>query len=187
MRSLRAARAHCDNFQTDGSCLGIRIRDDFSLYRFRKEGLRCLLADRERCPHFEEIVVPMRMSYETPQATLRAKAKEAAVSAYLKLHKLIPQKIEAKRVCRECRRIEVNGNQVFCYKCAQKRHRSSKCRSARTKRQSNVDKVPDSPIQTEALTNPDQSDRYSSSGHSHFDDLTAVTGDAAFAKLRELQ
>src|SRR5262245_44168879 len=185
MTLLGAAKAHCDNYQTDGSCLGIRIRDDLSLYRFRKEGLPCLLADRERCPHFEEIVVPMRMSYETPQATLRAKAKEAAVSAYLKLHKLITQKIEAKRECRECRRVGVNGNQLFCYKCSEKRHRASKRRSARTKRQSNVDKVPDSPIQAEALTNADQSPPCGSSGHPHFGNLTV--GDAALAKLRELQ
>ena len=155
MTPLQAVKAHCDNYQSDGTCLGIRIRDDLSLYRFRHEGLPCLLADRKRCEHFEEIVVPMKMSYETPESTVRAKSKEKSVSTYLKLHKLIPQKTEAKRVCRECRRVEVNGNQIFCYKCSEKRHKISKRRSASTKRRSNVDKVPDSPIGAEGLTQAD--------------------------------
>ncbi len=156
------------------------------MYRFRKEGLPCLLADGQRCQHFEEIVVPMRMSRETAEATVRAEAKEKAVRKYLAFHKLVPTKTAAKKVCRQCRRVEVEGGQRFCYRCAEIRRRKSNRRS-QTKRRSDVRKTANSPIGAEALTNADQSDRYSSSGHPHLGNLSVVTGDAAFAKLRELQ
>jgi len=86
MTPLQAAKAHCDNYQSDGSCLGIRLRDDLSMYRFRKEGLPCLLCDGQRCPHFEEIMTPMRMSRETAEAKARADSKKKAVNSYLKTH-----------------------------------------------------------------------------------------------------
>src|SRR5215469_4085244 len=114
MTPLQAARAHCDNYQTDRSCLGLGNRDDLTLFRFRQEGLRCLLEDGQRCQHFEEIVVPMRMSRETAEATVRAEAKEKAVRTYLAFHKLVATKTAAKKVCRECRRVEVEGGQRFC-------------------------------------------------------------------------
>ena len=61
MTPLRAAKAHCANYQPDGSCLGIAFGGDLSMYRFRKEGLPCLLCSGERCSYFEEIIVPMRL------------------------------------------------------------------------------------------------------------------------------
>src|SRR5215472_11527363 len=106
MTPPQAAKAHCDNYQSDNSRLGIRLRDDLSMYRFRKEGFPCLLCEGQRCPHFEEIVVPVRMSRETAETTLRAKKKEKAVTAYLRFHKLIKTKSTAKKVCRTCRRVE---------------------------------------------------------------------------------
>src|SRR5215472_10312177 len=86
MTPPQAAKAHCDNYQSDNSRLGIRLKDDLSMYRFRKEGLPCLLCDGQRCPHFEEIIIPMRMSRETAEAKERADKKEAAVNSYLKTH-----------------------------------------------------------------------------------------------------
>ena len=68
MTPLQAAKAHCANYQPDGSCLGIV----FGVYRFRKEGLPCLLCSGERCSYFEEIIVPMRLE-------LPAQAKSLAV------------------------------------------------------------------------------------------------------------
>src|SRR4030095_668669 len=80
---LQGAKAHCANYQPDGSCLGIAFRRNLSMYRFRKEGLPCLLCSGERCSYFEEIIVPMQMSRETAEATVRAEAKEKAVRTYL--------------------------------------------------------------------------------------------------------
>ena len=155
MTPPQAAKAHCDNYQSDNSRLGIRLKDDLSMYRFRKEGLTCLLCDGQRCLHFEEIVVPMRMSRETAEATLRADKKDKAVNAYLRCHKLIQTKSTAKKVCRTCRRVEVEGSQKFCYKCGNNRRKHSN-RLSQRKRRSHVRKHAISPIDTEALTNANQ-------------------------------
>jgi uncharacterized protein YktA (UPF0223 family) len=186
MTPLQAARAHCANYQPDGSCLGIYYNDDLSIDRARyRPCARCLLADSRRCEYFEEIIVPMRMSRETAVAAARADNKEKAVKAYLAFHKLVPTKAAAKKVCRECRRVEVEGGQRFCYKCAEVRRQRSNRRS-QTKRRLNVRKTAISPIGAEALTYANQSGGYGSSGHPKFGSLTVVTRDAAFAKLREI-
>ena len=49
MTPLRAAKAHCDNYSRTAPVLGSRSRRDLSMYRFRKEGLPCLLCIGERC------------------------------------------------------------------------------------------------------------------------------------------
>ena len=99
MTPLQAAKEHYANYQADGTCLGIAFRDDLSMYRFRKEGLRCLLCDGDRCSYFEEIIVPMRMSRETAEAKARADKKDAAVKTYLNSHN--PRKLDEGRViCR---------------------------------------------------------------------------------------
>jgi hypothetical protein len=38
MTPLGAAKAHCDNYQPDGSCLGMACRGDLSMYRFSERG-----------------------------------------------------------------------------------------------------------------------------------------------------
>src|SRR6266480_4698750 len=93
MTPLQAARAHCANCQKDGSCLGIAFRDDLSMYRFRKEGLPCLLCGGERCSYFEELIVPMR-----PELPAQAKSLASAVNAYQRKHQLQ----SLVRFCGEC-------------------------------------------------------------------------------------
>ena len=162
MTPLQAAKAHCDNYQSDSSCLGIGLRGDLSMYRFRKEGLPCLLCDGQRCQHFEGIVIPMRMSGETAEATLGANKKGKAVTAYLRFHNLLPAKTAAKKVCRTCRSVEVEGTQRFCYKCGNNRRKNSN-RLSQRKRRSNVRKHAVSPIDIEALTKADQLGGYGNS------------------------
>jgi len=161
MTPLQAAKSHCANYQPDGSCLGVYYNDDLSVDSSRYRPCdRCLLADHKRCEYFEEIIVPMRMSRETAEAKAQADKKEAAVNTYLKLHKLIPTKTEAKRMCLQCRRVEVEGIARFCGKCALVRKRESDRRHARTKRQSSVGKSENSPIEVETLTKAGTSGRY---------------------------
>jgi hypothetical protein len=162
MTPLQAAKAHCANYQVDGSCLGIYYHADVSVDHSRcKPCDRCLLADGERCSYFEEILVPMRMSRETAEAKARANKKEAAVKTYLKLHDLIPSKTPAKRMCCECRRVEVEGKAELCERCAYKRKltqtRQSKWRGKHKARENPEThrqgrKIANSPIGAEALT-----------------------------------
>jgi hypothetical protein len=187
MTPLQAAKAHCANYQPDGSCLGIYYNRDLSIDRAscRPCG-KCLLADDQRCTYFEEIILPMQMSRETAQAVVAADKKDSAVKHYLTLHHLIPSRQNAKKVCLACRRVEVEGKEKYCYRCAVKRKRSSYRLSKQRSRSFDVQKNPNSPIGAEALTKPDVTGHYGSSGHAKFGSLTVVTREAAFAKLREI-
>jgi hypothetical protein len=158
MTPLQAAKAHCANYQPDGSCLGIYYNDDLSIDRSRcRPCEKCLLAEGKRCEYFEEIIVPMRMSRETAEAKAQADKKEAVVTAYLKLHKLIPSKMEAKKMCLQCRKVEVEGIARFCDKCALKRKRASTSKSKWSKGR----KTENSPVGAEALTKPEIQGGYS--------------------------
>jgi hypothetical protein len=69
MTPLQAAKEHCANYQPNGSCLGIYYSNDLSVDQSRyRPCTKCLLAEGQRCPYFEEIVVPMKMSHETAES-----------------------------------------------------------------------------------------------------------------------
>jgi hypothetical protein len=166
MTPLQAAKAHCANYQLDGSCLGIYYKDDLSVDHSRyRPCSKCLLADGKRCEYFEEIIVPMRMSRETTEAKVQADKKDAAVNQYLYIHNLIRSRNGAKKMCLTCRRVEVEGKQKYCCKCAGKRNRASYRQSKRRLRFCDVQKNQNSPIGTEALTKPPLKGRYHGSGH----------------------
>ena len=159
MNLLRAAKEHCANWDC-GTCLGMYYKDDLSVDWSRHSPRpTCLLTDGKRCPFFEEIVIPTRMSRETAQSKARADKKDAAVQTYLTLHQLIPTKTKAKRMCLECRRAEVGGRQRFCQKCGQRRKRASYRLSKRARRL-DVQKLAISPLLAEELTSPAQTPRY---------------------------
>jgi len=116
MTPLQAAKAHCANYQLDGLCLGIAFRNDLSMYRFRKEGLPCLLCEGQRCQFFEETILPMRL--ERP---VEAKSFSSAVSAYQRMHKL--QSVQ--RFCPECGKVPLLARQRLCADCRAKRRRET--------------------------------------------------------------
>ena len=63
MTALQVAKQECANCDSAGNCAGVGIRDDGSLYRFRREREKCWLAPGPdgaiaRCPYFEECVAP---------------------------------------------------------------------------------------------------------------------------------
>jgi hypothetical protein len=65
---------------------------------------------------------------------------------------LVSAKCSATRMCRDCRRTEVRGNQLYCGKCAYKRKLASAREAMCAKRRSNVNKVASAPPQAEAFT-----------------------------------
>jgi hypothetical protein len=127
MTPLQAAKAHCDNYQQDGSCLGIASRGDLSMYRFRKEGLPCLLCSGERCSYFEEIIVPMR-----PELPGQAKSLASAVNAYQRKHQLQ----SLVRFCSESDETPLLARQRLCANCRTQHRRETHQRynSSRTGR-----------------------------------------------------
>jgi hypothetical protein len=116
MTPLQAARAHCANYQQDGSCLGIGFHDDLSMYRFRKEGLPCLLCSGERCSYFEELIVPMR-----PELPAQAKSLASAVNAYQLKHRLQ----SLVRFCPGCGETPLLARQRLCENCRAEHRRET--------------------------------------------------------------
>src|SRR5262249_16646646 len=116
MTPLQAAKAHCANYQPDGSCLSIAFRDDLSMYRFRKEGLPCLLRTCQACPYFEEIVLPQAAPSVAEQYRKSLPAGTATT--------VRPQR--SIKLCRECKKHEVEPRKRYCSKCAKIRNRRFK-------------------------------------------------------------
>jgi hypothetical protein len=152
MTPCQAAKAHCANYQPDRSCLGIAFRDDLSMHRFRKEGSLCALhlSPCEACPYFEEIVLP-----QVPASVAEEYRKSLPAGAETTLK---PQR--GIMLCPDCHKRELGPRQRYCAICARTRKRESKRRHMRRKRGSDVEKLANSPIDTEALTKPETQGRY---------------------------
>jgi hypothetical protein len=97
------------------------------MYRFRKEGLPCLLCSGERCSYFEEIIVPMRL--ERPA---EGKSLASAVNAYQRKHRLQ----SLLRFCPECGETPLLARERFCADCRARHRREThqKYNSRRTGR-----------------------------------------------------
>jgi hypothetical protein len=144
MTPLQAAKAHCANYQADGSCLGVAFRDDLSMYRFRNEGLPCVFLHGrcEGCQYFEEIVLP-----QVSAAVAAEYRKSLPADAKTTVR---PQR--SIKLCPDCHKRELEPRQRYCATCAKTRKRDSKCRHMRAKRRLDVEKQEISPIGAEALT-----------------------------------
>jgi hypothetical protein len=116
MTPLQAAKAHCANYQPDSSCLGIAFEDDLSMFRFRKEGLPCLLCSGERCSYFEEMIVPMRV--ERPG---EGKSLTGAVNAYQRKHRLQ----SLLRFCSQCGETPLLARERLCADCRAQHRRET--------------------------------------------------------------
>ena len=59
MTARELARSECANHEPDGTCLGVDIRADGTQAMMKQAGERCLVLRGERCPYFEEAVLPL--------------------------------------------------------------------------------------------------------------------------------
>lgn len=84
---LQFAKEQCSNYQRDGSCLGMGIRDDGSGYSFGRKA-KCVLDTKERCAFFEACVI--RMGVRPGDAT--------NATQRTRLEKLKADRDEAKRL-----------------------------------------------------------------------------------------
>jgi hypothetical protein len=156
MTPLQAAKAHCANYQQDGSCLGFYYNDDLSVDWSRYQPLpKCVIASCEACSYFEEIVLP-QVGRAVSEEYRRSLPPE--VRTGIRLQKLIA------KYCVDCRKREVGPRQKYCSVCARGRQRESARRAMRAKRSLDVNKLANSPIAAEALTNCGQSGGYDCSG-----------------------
>ena len=140
MTPLQAAKAHCANYQPDGSCLGVYYNDDLSIDKVRYNPMStCVFRSEhpEPCPYFEEIVLPQERSAEGQYYDLM---KDFAI-----------QRKSAKRMCLNCHRVALAPKQRYCPKCAIKRIADSK-RGYKKQHGHKGEKVASGAIGAESLT-----------------------------------
>lgn len=121
MTPLQFAKEQCSNYQPDGSCLGMGIRDDGSAYSFGRKP-RCVLADRQRCLFFEECVLP------THRENLILRQQVADVKADY-LHSI--GVVHKGRVCPQCQMRILEPRRRLCGHCASKNIKAAR-HAART-------------------------------------------------------
>lgn len=128
MTPLQFVVAECSNHQPDGSCLGMMINDDLSITRGHALP-RCLIADGQRCPYFEQCVAPMADTVTEPR---HSRSIKEAVMAYQMQHK---DGVTTGRLCPQCG-LPIDARQRMCRECADKRRKSTFRESqARTRKQ----------------------------------------------------
>jgi len=95
------------------------------MYRFRKEGLPCLLCSGERCSYFEEIIVQMR-----PERLAEGKSLASVVNAYQRKHRLQ----SLVRFCPGCGQSQLLARERLCADCRAQHRREThqKYNSSRT-------------------------------------------------------
>jgi len=121
MTPLQFAKAECSNYETDGSCLGVGIKDDGTMFSFGAKP-KCVLADDQPCKFFEECVLPMGIDTATDTGVARAKARDKVLAAY---SVTAPESIKGGRICPECRQRPLEKGHRFCYVCAHKRRKEA--------------------------------------------------------------
>ncbi len=123
MTPLQAAKAHCANYQPDGTCLGVDIKDDGSLTRFQPAGRKCLLATAgQRCPYFEQCVMPMEIrEWKSP---LEQKDFAQAVYTY-RIAADVSRQEKGKRICPTCNCRPLEPRKKYCYVCAEASRREA--------------------------------------------------------------
>jgi hypothetical protein len=133
MHPLQIARAHCSNFQHDGSCLGAWIDDDLQI-RHCGHKAECLLKKRgARCPYFEECVAPIGAQLEAHErgySTLYIQQVREALDQY---HRAAEKQQEKHGGCKDCGRLRAPRGQ-YCVICAARRNKENQRRWAAAKR-----------------------------------------------------
>ena len=71
MTTLQIAQGQCANYKT-GLCSGVTFDDALRPVRFRPEGSPCLIAEGQRCTHFENCVLGSSYGFESRSAPAAA-------------------------------------------------------------------------------------------------------------------
>jgi Zn finger protein HypA/HybF involved in hydrogenase expression len=160
MMPLQGAKAHCANYQPDGSCLGIYYNDDLSVDWSRYEPIpKCLLGNCDACPYFEEIVLP-----QVPASIGEQYRKSLPAGA-----KTTVRPRRGIKLCPDCHKRELEPRQRYCATCAGIRKRASKRRHMRLKRGLDVEKRTLQVPQREGADSPKMTIRYPNPQTSNLD------------------
>lgn len=118
MTPLQFAKAECANYEADGACAGLGIRDDGSPYSFGRKP-KCVLSLGQPCRYFEECILPMHTDTSKQEGMNLAKSREEATQIYRKGVQGGILKPKA-RLCPRCKYRELVPRHRVCYVCADK-------------------------------------------------------------------
>jgi hypothetical protein len=126
MSPNQIAKAHCANFQSDGSCIGVHYNDDLTIKSINPLP-KCLLAESGvRCPYFEECVMPQKLDDPEFQAGIQR-------------YKLAVKLPAMTRICRVCQTNDTGSKKrQLCANCRRASRRESYRNSKRRSRQRDV-------------------------------------------------
>lgn len=134
MTPLQFAKEQCANYENDGSCAGIGIKDDLTAYIFSKKPA-CCLANREPCQYFQECVLPMGIELCNARNVQREKDRQEAEFLYARFAPHFSK--NSARKCKECKTRPVAPRHSLCSVCAVEREKR-RSKEAMQKRRSNV-------------------------------------------------
>ena len=129
MTALQIAKDQCCNYRND-VCTGVTIGDDLKPVRFRPGGLPCLLAENQRCSHFEQCVIGSTAGFDSPSYGL---AFAEATRQYRLEHNIH----RSQRQCPGCGR-PLEPRHRYCPECAANRASETAKLRMRKKRESDV-------------------------------------------------
>lgn len=122
MTPLQFAKEQCSNFQSNGSCLGMGIRDDGSSYSFGNKS-QCVLSEKKTCKFFEDCVLPMGIDPVNAKNEARLQEKNEAIRLYASQNEKTLSRMLVKgtgRLCPRCRKRELEKGKQLCYVCRSK-------------------------------------------------------------------
>jgi hypothetical protein len=124
MNPHQMAKAQCDCYQPDGTCLGITCDDKLKPVRFRPEGSKCLLVEPvKRCQHFESSILPYNP--EDKDSRLDAKKKSEWAEGSHAYRIATGYMAETVRLCPQCRTSKIGIGRKVCDLCKAKNRRES--------------------------------------------------------------
>lgn len=123
MTPLQFAQQQCSNYNKDGSCSGIGIKDDGSLFSFGSKPVCILTGRTDRCAYFEQCVLPMGFDDASNAGLVKKKDHQEAVALYAARTK--GTKKPSMPLCPSCRKREIEPPKRFCYVCSEERKKSS--------------------------------------------------------------
>lgn len=120
MSPLQFAKEQCSNYESDGACSGVGIRDTGELYSFGRKP-KCVLGFAGmRCPYFEECVAPM--GFEDPR---KREHRNEAVRLYRLTANAPKFAHQTGRMCPICKTRELEPRKQFCYVCSENRRKEA--------------------------------------------------------------
>lgn len=133
MTPLQFARAECSNHHEDGSCQGLGIKDDGSIYSFGSKP-KCVVGLDQRCQFFEDCVIPIGTELTSARNVQVAKDRDEARKQYRRDSNAPMATTLNARACPQCNKRSLEKAKRLCYVCREGNRKQNNRERARKHR-----------------------------------------------------